>query len=95
MIEIPFDDEAEARSIIRDRAARHPGRRSGRGRGNSDQDDKGAKWHKMRKITVAQNGENRGRNDGRPQRQANNPTDGNWNSAYHLQSTGQNARQRG
>ena len=66
---------------------------SGQGLYKSNQGGKDTKWHKVRKIAVAQNGHNRSRNDYRPKRQANTATGGkrNQNGAHDLQSTSKKA----
>jgi hypothetical protein len=65
---------------------------SRRGPRKSDQGDNDTKWRKVRKIAVAENGQNRSRNDDRPKRQAKNASDRkrNQNGAQHLQSASQN-----
>jgi hypothetical protein len=67
-----------------------PSRRDRCERNHGTKDTKG---HKVRKFAVAQNGQNRSRNDDRPERQANDAADRkrNQNGAHHLQSTGKSA----
>jgi len=58
-----------------------------------DHGGKNTKWHKVLKFAVAQNGQNRSRNDYRPKRQATDATEGKrkQHGAYHLQSAGKTA----